>query len=137
MKDDRGELDLDKKIEQSKIQMRFFDEQLQIAANRIKDLEEISTYKHRGSGTTLHRFAFNNMVNATQFAQIIEKSCQIKNSKKTGHKKVDKFTNRNTFNTIYYITLNNDEVAEVLQHIVNNRMQMRVNSSPSQKCHFL
>ena len=51
MKDDRGELDLDKKIEQSKIQMRFFDEQLQIAANRIKDLEEINEAHRKLNGT--------------------------------------------------------------------------------------
>ena len=51
MKDDRGELDLDKKIEQFKIQMRFFDEQLQIAANRIKDLEEINEAHRKLNGT--------------------------------------------------------------------------------------
>ena len=40
MKDDRGKLDLTKRIEQLELQNRFLGEQLQFAADKIKNLNE-------------------------------------------------------------------------------------------------
>ena len=40
MKDDRGKLDLTKKIEQLELQNRFLSEQLKFAADKIKTLNE-------------------------------------------------------------------------------------------------
>tara|TARA_R100001163_G_C5040900_1_gene179072 strand:+ start:328 stop:606 length:279 start_codon:yes stop_codon:yes gene_type:complete len=42
MKEDRGDLDLTKQIEKLELQIRFLNEQLKYAADRIKDLNDIN-----------------------------------------------------------------------------------------------
>ena len=51
MKDDISNLDLTKQIDQLKLQVRFLNEQLGFAADRIKDLKDINEGHRKLNGT--------------------------------------------------------------------------------------
>ena len=68
MKEDRGDLDLTKQIEKLELQIRFLNEQLKYAADRIKDLNDINE-AHRQLNGVLRKEIYDLKKSQSEHAQ--------------------------------------------------------------------